>query len=193
VLLGGINSFTVLRMVVEAEHWAERLERGGRRGVRSSRIGEHALGYVKDPEVRVDTLLKKVDGYEGVRVRSVVWSNMPERMLPLTEAGERTLVETLVEELHTNFGVRVSSSIGMTREGGKVQPMFKYAVIGASNADRVGVTEGEWQGCGQVDKRRAAPIHEGSGRDGGEDDGGGPGGKSGNPLWHGQWRLLQGR
>jgi hypothetical protein len=117
VLLGGINSFTILRVVVEAEHWAERLERGGRRGVRSSRIGEHALGYVKDPELRVDTLLKKVDGYEHVRVRSVVWSNIPERMLPLTEAGERTIVETLVEELRTNFGVRVSSSIGMAREG----------------------------------------------------------------------------
>ncbi len=102
--------------------------------MRSSRIGEHALGCVKDPEVRVDTLLKKVDGYELVRVRSAVWSNMPERMLPLTEAGERTLVETLVEVLHTNFGVRVSSSIGMAREGGKVQPMFKYAMIGASVA-----------------------------------------------------------
>ncbi len=75
MLLGGINSFTVLRLVVEAEHWAERLERGGRRGVRSSRIGQHALGYVYVPEVRVNTLLQ-VDGYERVRVRSAVWSNM---------------------------------------------------------------------------------------------------------------------
>jgi hypothetical protein len=72
---------------------------------------------VKDPEVRVDTLLTKVDEYECVWVRSAVWSNMPERMLPLTEAGERTIVETLVEELRTNFGVRVISSIGMAREG----------------------------------------------------------------------------
>ncbi len=47
-------------------------------------------------------------------------------------------METLVEELHTNFGVRVSISIGISREGDKVQPTFKYAVIGASNADRVG-------------------------------------------------------
>ncbi len=88
--------------------------------MRSSRIGQHALGYVYVPEVRVNTLLQ-VDGYERVGVRSAVWSNIPERMLPLTEAGERTIVETL-EELHTNFGVRVSSSIGMAREGGKVQP-----------------------------------------------------------------------
>ncbi len=47
-------------------------------------------------------------------------------------------METLVEELHTKFGVRVCISIGMAREGDKVQPTFKYAVIGDSNSDRVG-------------------------------------------------------
>ncbi len=163
VLLGGINSFTVLRLVVEAEHWAERLEGGDGILLKKTRcevvkkIGEHALGYVKDPEVRVDTLLKKVDGYERVRVWSAVWRNMPERMLPLSEEGERMIVETLVDELRTNFGVRVSSQLGMLREGGKVQPTFKYVVIGASNADRVGdilkasgkdvikVTKGGWR------------------------------------------------
>ncbi len=163
VLLGGINSFTVLRLVVEAEHWAERLEGGDGILLKKTRcevvkkIGEHALGFVKDPEVRVDTLLKKVDGYKRVRVRSAVWRNMPERMLPLSEEGERMIVETLVEELRTNFGVRVSSQLGMVREGGKAQPTHKYVVIGASNADRVAdilkasskdvikVTKGGWR------------------------------------------------
>ncbi len=136
VLLGGINSFTVLRM--------ERLEGGDWVLLKRTRcevvkkIGEHAKGHVANPEVRVDTLLKKVDGWDRVRVKSAVWENMPERMLPLSEEEERMIVETLVEELRVNFGVRVSNSLIMTREGGNVQPTFKYAVIGGSTADRVG-------------------------------------------------------
>ncbi len=63
----GINSFTVLRLVVEAEHWAEKLEGGDgvllkrTRGELVKMIGEHAAGHVKDPEVTVNTLLKKVE------------------------------------------------------------------------------------------------------------------------------------
>jgi hypothetical protein len=94
VLLGGINSFMLLRLVVEAEHWAERMEGGA--GVLLMRtrsevvrmIGKHGKGTVTNPEERIDLLLKKVDGYERVRVRSAVWENMPERMLQLTVEGE---------------------------------------------------------------------------------------------------------
>jgi hypothetical protein len=163
VPLGRINSFTVLRLVVEAEHWAEKLEGGDgvllkrTRGELVKTIGEHAAGHVKDPEVTVNTLLKKVDGYDRVRVRSVVWNNMPEKMRLLSVEGEARIINTLVEEVRTNFGVRVSRNLDLAREGGRVQPEYKYVIIGASNADRVGdimkelgkdvlkITKGGWR------------------------------------------------
>ncbi len=52
VLLGGINSFRLLRLVVEVEHWAERLEGGDgvllkkTRGEVVNKIGEHRVGVV---------------------------------------------------------------------------------------------------------------------------------------------------
>ncbi len=57
-----------------------------------------------------------------MRVRSVVWSNMPEKMRPLREEGEAKIINTLVEEIRTNFGVRVSRNLDLAREGGRVQP-----------------------------------------------------------------------
>jgi hypothetical protein len=72
---------------------------------------------VTNPEERVDLLLKKVDGYERVRVRSAVWEDMPERMLPLTVEGEQVILGTLTEELRRNFGVKVSGRLEMKREG----------------------------------------------------------------------------
>jgi hypothetical protein len=71
-------------------------------------------------------------------VRSAVWENMPERMLPLTVEGEKVIVGTLLEELGKNFGVKVGGKLEMERGEGKDKPVFKYAVLGASNADRVG-------------------------------------------------------
>jgi hypothetical protein len=101
-------------------------------------IAKHGKGVVKDPEEKVDTLLKKVGGYERVRVRSVIWQNMPARMKPLSQEGEKAIVDTLVEELRYNFGVRVSSKLQLSREGRDGKPVTKYAVMGRSNADRVG-------------------------------------------------------
>jgi hypothetical protein len=66
VLLGGINSFATLRAVVEVEHWAERLEGGAGVLLLKTRsevvqlIAKHGKGVVRDPEEKVDTLLKKV-------------------------------------------------------------------------------------------------------------------------------------
>jgi hypothetical protein len=34
-------------------------------------IGEHRFGMVRDPEERVDTLLREVGGWKKMRVRSV--------------------------------------------------------------------------------------------------------------------------
>jgi hypothetical protein len=144
VPLGGINSFSTLRGVVEVEHWAERLEGGAgvlllkTRSAVVQLIAKHAKGVVTDPEEKVDTLLKKVGGYERVRVRSIIWHNMPERMKPLSQEGEKIIVDTLVEELRQNFGVRVSSRLILSREGGEGRPVTKYVVMGGSNADRVG-------------------------------------------------------
>jgi hypothetical protein len=144
VPLGGINSFATLRAVVEVEHWAERLEGGAGVLLLKTRsevvqlIAKHAKGVVKDPEEKVDTLLKKVGGYDRVRVRSVIWQNMPARMKPLSPEGEKAIVDTLVEELRYNFGVRVSGRLQLSREGGEGKPVIQYAVLGGSNADRIG-------------------------------------------------------
>ncbi len=46
------------------------------------------------------------------------------------------IINTLVEEIRTIFGVRVSRNLDLAREGGRVQPEYKYVIIGASNADR---------------------------------------------------------
>ncbi len=99
VLLGGINSFRLLRLVVEVEHWAERLEGGDgvllkktRVGV-VNKIGEHRVGVVRDPEEKVDTLLREVEGWKKMRVRSLAWANMPERMKPLSEEGEKAVLD----------------------------------------------------------------------------------------------------
>ncbi len=124
VLLGGINSFRLLRLVVEVEHWAERLEGGDgvllkrTRGEVVNMIGEHRVGVVKDPEEIVETLLREVEGWKKMRVRSVGWANMPERMKPLSEEGERCVLDLLMDELRVNFGVRVSGSLDYSREGG---------------------------------------------------------------------------
>ncbi len=132
VPLGGINSFATLRAVVEVEHWAERLEGGAGVLLLKTRselvqlIAKHGKGVVKDPEEKVDMLLKKVGGYERVRVRSVIWQNMPARMRPLSPEGEKAIIETLVEDLRHNFGVRVSSRLLLSREGGEGKPATKF-------------------------------------------------------------------
>jgi hypothetical protein len=63
---------------------------------------------------------------------------MPARMKLLSQEGEKAIVDTLVEELRYNFGVRVSSKLQLSREGRDGKPVTKYAVMGRSNADRVG-------------------------------------------------------
>jgi hypothetical protein len=146
VLLGGINSFRRLRLVVEAEHWAERLKGGDgvllkrTRGEVVNKIGEHRVGLVREPEERLDTLLREVDGWKKMRVRSVAWANMPERMKPISVEGEKCVLDLLVDELRQNFSVRVSGCLDHSREGGVAQAVYKYAVLGGSNGERLGDT-----------------------------------------------------
>ena len=63
---------------------------------------------------------------------------MPERMKPLSEEGEQAVLNQLWGELRQNFGVRVSGNLDYSREGGEEKPVYKYAVLGGSNADRLG-------------------------------------------------------
>jgi hypothetical protein len=131
VLLGGINSFRLLRLVVEAEHWAERLEGGDgvllkrNRGEVVSKIGENRVGVVRELEEKVDTLLREVDGWKKIRIRSVAWANMLEKMKPLSEEGEKVVLDQLWEELRYNFGVRVSGNLDHSREGDVTKPVYK--------------------------------------------------------------------
>jgi hypothetical protein len=63
---------------------------------------------------------------------------MPARAAPLTEAGEGEIVETLVEELRTNFGVRVSKNIGQDRSVTVVVQTTRYVMLCGSNCCRLG-------------------------------------------------------
>jgi hypothetical protein len=64
--------------------------------------------------------------------------HMPERMKPLSEEGEKAVLDQLWLELRQNFGIRVSGNLDHSRAGGEEKPVFKYAVLGGSNADRLG-------------------------------------------------------
>jgi hypothetical protein len=183
--------------VVEAEHWAERLE--GAAGILLARtrgevvrmIAKHGKGVVKDPEEKVDCLLMKVGGYERVRVRSAVWKNMPERMLPLTEEGERVIIESLVGELKDNFGVRISRCLQFSRVGTVEQPVHKYAVIGGSNADRVGDVLKEMKKDVIKITKSGWTVQAGGAGDSGADGEGGSDGQGGDHLRDGQRDLLR--
>jgi hypothetical protein len=147
---------------------------------------------VREPEEKVDTLLREVDGWKKMRVRSVAWANMPERMKPLSEEGEKVVLDQLREELRQNFGVRVSGSLDHSRVGDVVKPVYKYAVLGGSNADRLGdamIAMGKDVG----DEVRMEAVQEGSGGDAADAGGEGPGGQDCHPVWDGQWSVLQGR
>jgi hypothetical protein len=79
ILLGVINSYRLLRNVVEAEHWAEMLIGGGGILLRRTReavmsnIAELGIGKVKRPEENVHTLPEGVEALEKVRMRMVGW------------------------------------------------------------------------------------------------------------------------
>jgi hypothetical protein len=92
------------------------------RGEVVNKIGEHRVGVVKDPEEIVETLLREVEGWKKMRVRSVAWANMLERMKLLSEEGEKCVLDLLMDELRINFGVRVSRSLDYSREGGRCRP-----------------------------------------------------------------------
>ncbi len=49
----------------------------------------------------------------------------PERMKPLSEEGEKVVLDLLVEKLRQHFGVRVSGNLDHSREGGEVKPVYK--------------------------------------------------------------------
>jgi hypothetical protein len=116
---------------------------------------------------------------------------MPEKMRPLSEEGEAKIINTLVEEVRTNFGVRVIRNLDLAREGGRVQPEYKYVIIGASNADRVGdIMKELGEDVLKITKGGVETVQERGGGDAGTDGREGPGRKDRHPLRHGQWGLL---
>jgi hypothetical protein len=121
-LLGGVNSFNLLRSIVEVEAWAEKLEGGGgallnkTRAVVVNWLGGSGLGRRTNVEERLLTVPKGVKGYEKVYLRCTGWTNMPERVTPLCRAGEQAIISTLVRELKDNFGVRVSEKLILDRD-----------------------------------------------------------------------------
>jgi hypothetical protein len=72
-------------------------------------------------------------------MRMVGWPGMPARAAPLTEAA---VVEQLITDLKTNFGVRVNYNIMLDRScGGEVEVATKsFVLLGGSNSDRLGDT-----------------------------------------------------
>jgi hypothetical protein len=146
VLLGGVNSYRLLRNIVEAEQWAENLIGGGGvllKGMREevkSQIVVMGVGKVKRPEENVHTLPKAVEAYEKIRMRVVGWPGMPARAAPLSPEGEGRIMERLVEDLRRNFGVRVSENLCMDRSVAVQTSATVYRMLGGSHCDRLGDT-----------------------------------------------------
>jgi uncharacterized Zn-binding protein involved in type VI secretion len=98
-------------------------------------IGKHGIGTRRSPEEIIYTLPKGVGTFDKVRMRSVGWANMPERMEPITEEEEAEVITMMVAELRSNYGVRVSCKL----EGGRASKCTsEVVVIGGSNAGRLG-------------------------------------------------------
>jgi hypothetical protein len=112
------------------------------REVVKQNIANLGIGKVKRPEEIVHTLPKGVEAWEKVRMRMVGWSGMPARAGMLTEAGEAAVVEQLITDLKTNFGVRISLNLVLDRSaGGEAEVVStSYVMLGGSNCDRLGDT-----------------------------------------------------
>jgi hypothetical protein len=98
VLLGGVNSFNLLRGIVEVETWVERLEGGEgallqrTRAEVIKRMWEGGVGKRRSVEERLHTVPKGVEGFEKMYMRCTGWSGMPERVSPLSSEGEAAIV-----------------------------------------------------------------------------------------------------
>jgi hypothetical protein len=122
VLLGGVNSFNLMRSILEVEAWLEKLVGGEGALLHKTRaevvnwMWGSGLGRRKNVEERLHTVPKGVEGYDKVYMRCTGWSNMPERVTPLSKAGEKAIISQLVRELKENFGVRVSEKLVLDRD-----------------------------------------------------------------------------
>jgi hypothetical protein len=163
ILLGGVNSFNLLRGIVEMESWVERLEGGEgallqrTRAEVIKRMWDGGVGKRRSVEERLHTVPRGVEGFEKVYMRCTGWSGMPERVGPLSSEGEAAIVGQLVGELRSSFGVRVSQRLVLDREKVEAVVENEYVVWGSSNGGRladvmvkmgfkvVKVTEGGWR------------------------------------------------
>jgi hypothetical protein len=84
------------------------------------------------------SLPKGVGVWDKVRLRSVGWAPMPERMGPITEEDEAEIIASLVRELRYNYGVRVSEKLEGSREKVSQSNTSEIVCLGGSNADRLG-------------------------------------------------------
>jgi hypothetical protein len=163
ILLGGVNSFNLLRSIVEVETWVVRLEGGEgallqkTRAEVIKRMWEGGVGKRRSVEERLHTVPRGVEGFEKVYMRCTGWSGMPERVTPLSSKGEAAVVGQLIGELRSSFGVRVSEKLVLDREKVEVVVENEYVVWGSSNGGRladvmakmgfkvVKVTSGGWR------------------------------------------------
>jgi hypothetical protein len=163
VLLGGVNSFNLMRSILEVEAWVEKLVGGEGALLHKTRaevvnwIWGSGLGRRKNVEERLHTVPRGVEGYEKAYMRCTGWSNMPERVAPLSKVGEKAIMAQLVKDLKDNFGVRVSEKLVLDREYEAARVENEYVVWGGSNAGRlaevmlkmglkvVKVTQGGWR------------------------------------------------
>jgi hypothetical protein len=143
VLLGGVNSFNLLRGIVEVETWVERLEGGEgallqkTRGEVIKRMWEGGVGKRRSVEERLHTVPRGVEGFEKIYMRCTGWSGMPERVSPLNSEGEAAIVGQLVGELRSSFGVRVSQKLVLDREKVEAVVENEYVVWGSSIGGRL--------------------------------------------------------
>jgi len=144
VLIGGVNSERLVRAIIEAESWLEGLEGGecamlsGTRRVVMSKIDVFGVGVVTNPKEEVHLVPRGVNTKEKIRYTSVGWKNTPTLVKPLSEEAEAEVLASLVGELRTNFGARLSSNLVMDRNGNGGGRVWEYVMIGGSNSERLG-------------------------------------------------------
>jgi hypothetical protein len=144
VLLGGVNSHRLTRAIIDAEYWVESLEGGdctllsATRRMVMEKMAENGIGKVRRPQEEMHIVPKGVGTKDKVRYKALGWVDTPIQVAPLSEKGEKEVLDSLVRELQVNFGAKISNNLAMDRSAAGLGKSLKYIIIGGSNGDRLG-------------------------------------------------------
>ncbi len=140
----GVNSHRLTRAIIDAEYWVESLEGGdctllsATRRMVMEKMAENGIGKVRRPQEEMHIVPKGVGTKDKVRYKALGWVDTPIQVAPLSEKGEKEILDSLVRELQVNFGAKISNNLAMDRSAAGLGKSLKYIIIGGSNGDRLG-------------------------------------------------------